>query len=210
MRWNESGEAAHEVIHWSRKKDTLYVSRVDAHMNVTVQPSISHLDFLVLQPDEERAVVRDLIFAVHAFNAHGRGPALQISFPLFTDPKVAGRAMLGPCVRITGPAERLFVLTMRYEVSAHLRSGRAMTFERGDAVVQAQRFETFNLVSPDVVTARPIVLAGHSRLIETAGRMGARVEDEAVFVVRAESVVADRGEIDLLGFSEHNTLPIIR
>src|SRR6478736_5070226 len=106
-----------------------------------------HLDFLIMQPDHEQAIVRDLVFAVLAFNKQARGQPLQISFPLFADPKVTTRAALGPCVRITGPAEKLYVLTLRYEVAAHLRAGRAMTLVRDRVVVDAGRNERFALVS---------------------------------------------------------------
>lgn len=185
-------------------------------MSVTSPATLAdHIDFLVLQPDEERSVVRDLMAAVLAFNAHGRGGALQISFPLFTDAKVTRRQVLGPCVRVTGPAERLYVLTLRYEISAHLRAGRAMTLVRDQIVVDAGRFEHFNLLDqaqnmPAVSATRTIVLSGQSRLIEMAGRMGVTVDNEAVFVARGESVQARSGIIDLLGFSATNTVPIIR
>jgi hypothetical protein len=177
-----------------------------------------HLDFLVMQPDQERAVVRDLVSAVLAFNTHAPGEPLQISFPLFTDAKVAERGVLGPCVRVTGPAEKLYVLTLRYEVSAHLRAARAMTLVRDHAVVEAGRNERFALLAsaaarePKVVVAqaRPLVLSGHSRLIETAGNLGFAVRDEAAFVARGESTVATDGEVDLLGFSERKTVPILK
>src|SRR5262249_51638811 len=148
----------------------------------------------------------------------------QISFPLYADAKVASRAALGPCVRITGPAEKLYVMTLRYEVAAHLRAGRAMTLVRDRVVVEAGRNERFTLVSkhkrkkvPSIrhaaansiqrtsggaiepAPARPLVLSGHSRLLETAGALGATVRDEAAFIERAESEVANDGEIDLLG-----------
>ena len=106
-----------------------------------------HIDFLIMQPDHEQAIVRDLVFAVLAFNKQARGEPLQISFPLYADPKVTTRAALGPCVRITGPAEKLYVLTLRYEVAAHLRAGRAMTLVRDRVVVEAGRNERFALVS---------------------------------------------------------------
>ena len=105
-----------------------------------------HIDFLIMQPDHEQAIVRDLVFAVLAFNKQARGEPLQISFPLFADPKVTTRAALGPCVRITGPAEKLYVLTLRYEVAAHLRAGRAMTLVRDRVVVEAGRNERFALM----------------------------------------------------------------
>src|SRR5688572_4478597 len=129
-----------------------------------------HLDFLVMQPDQERAVVRDLVSAVFAFNTHRPGEPLQISFPLFTDAKVSERGVLGPCVRVSGPPEKLYILTLRYEVSAHLRAGRAMTLVRDRPVVEAGRNERFTLLeaatAPRVVAAkaRPLVLSGHSRL----------------------------------------------
>src|SRR5215510_1346470 len=100
-----------------------------------------------MQPDQERAIVRDLVSAVFAFNAYSQGEPLQISFPLFTDSKVSQRGVLGPCVRITGPAEKLYVLTLRYEVAAHLRAGRAMTLVRDRVVVDAGRNERFTLAS---------------------------------------------------------------
>jgi hypothetical protein len=175
-----------------------------------------HLDFLVMQPDQERAVVRDLVSAVFAFNAHSQGEPLQISFPLFTDAKVSERGVLGPCVRVTGPAEKLYVLTLRYEVSAHLRAGRAMTLVRDRPVVEAGRNERFALLEtttaprPAAKRARPLVLSGHSRLIETAGNLGLAVRDEAAFVTRAESPIATPGKVDLLGFSDEKTVPVLK
>src|SRR5262245_29686055 len=186
-----------------------------------------HLDFLVMQPDQERAIVRDLVSAVFAFNAYSQGEPLQISFPLFTDSKVSQRGVLGPCVRVTGPAEKLYVLTLRYEVAAHLRAGRAMTLVRDRVVVEAGRNERFALVSAkdrkktrsiqraatraiERAPARPLVLSGHSRLLETAGALGASVRDEAAFIERAESAVANDGEIDLLGFSDEKTVPVLK
>jgi len=179
-----------------------------------------HLDFLVMQPDTERAVVRDLVFAVLAFNKHGHGDPLQISFPLYTDTKVSERGALGPCVRVTGPAEKLYVLTLRYEIAAHLRSGRAMTLIRDRVVVEAGRNERFALVTSSsarkphkrgtAAGLRPLVLSGHSRLIETAGSLGVAVRDEAAFVTHSESAVATEGAIDLLGFSERKTVPVLK
>jgi hypothetical protein len=186
-----------------------------------------HLDFLIMQPDHEQAIVRDLVFAVLAFNKQARGAPLQISFPLYADAKVASRAALGPCVRVTGPAEKLYVLTLRYEVAAHLRSGRAMTLVRDRVVVEAGRNERFALVSSkgrtqarssggaaarpsERAAARALVLSGHSRLLETAGALGATVRDEAAFIERAESEVANDGEIDLLGFSDEKTVPVLK
>ena len=172
------------------------------------------LDFLVMQPDEERAVVRDIVFGVLAFNAHGRGAPLQVSFPLYTDPKVETRGMLGPCVRVTGPAEKLYVLTLRHEVSSHLRAGRAMTLVRERAVVDAGRNERFDLLGKgaanDDASVRPLVVSGHSRLIEAARRLGATVRDEAVLVTRTESRIATDGAVDLLGFSDRKTVPVLR
>jgi len=185
-------------------------------MTVVSESTIpDHLDFLVTQVDQERAVVRDLVSAVLAFNTHSSGEPLQISFPLFTDTKVSDRAMLGPCVRVTGPAEKLYVLTLRYEVSAHLRAGRAMTLVRDRPVVEAGRNEKFSLLaSPKkkivVAEARPLVLSGHSRLIEAAGNLGVTVRDEAAFVTRGESVVATDGDVDLLGFSDKKTVPVMK
>jgi hypothetical protein len=178
-----------------------------------------HIDFLVMQPDEEHAIVRDLVFAVLAFNKHSSGEPLQVSFPLFTDAKVTSRGFLGPCVRVTGPAEKLYVLTLRYEVSGHLRGGRLMTLVRDRPVIEAGRNERFALVSaaapaakaPLVLAkARPLVLAGHSRLIETAGQLGVAVRDEAAFVARGESQTATDGTVDLLGFSDEKTLPVLK
>jgi hypothetical protein len=72
-------------------------------MTVVSESSIGdHLDFLVTQPDQEHAVVRDLMSAVLAFNTHSQGEPLQISFPLYTDVKVTDRGVLGPCVRGAG------------------------------------------------------------------------------------------------------------
>ncbi len=188
-------------------------------MAVVSESSIGdHLDFLVTQPDEERAIVRDLVSAVLAFNTHSQGEPLQISFPLFTDGKVSERGLLGPCVRVTGPAEKLYVLTLRYEVSAHLRAGRAMTLVRDRAVVDAGRNERFALLDSvgkagtKIVSAatRPLVLSGHSRLLEAAGNLGVVVRDEAAFVARAESAVATDGAVDLLGFSNRKTVPVLQ
>lgn len=176
-----------------------------------------HIDFLVMQPDQEHAVMRDLTFAVLAFNKHDNGAPLQISFPLYTDAKVASRGVLGPCMRVTGAAEKLYTLTLRYEVSSHLRAGRAMTLRRERRVVEAGRNERFALVSsggrgtPSLLTgARPLVLSGHSRLLETAGDLGVDVRDEAAFVARDERRTSSDGAIDLLGFSEKKTLPVLK
>jgi hypothetical protein len=176
-----------------------------------------HIDFLITQPDQEQAVVRDLVFAVMAFNKYSPGEPLQVSFPLYTDTKVTSRAALGPCVRVSGPAEKLYTLTLRYEVSAHLRSGRAMTLVRDRQVVEAGRNERFELVSGKssasrikVATARPLVLTGQSRLLETAGNLGMAIRDEAAFVARGETAVATPGDVDLLGFSEKKTLPVLK
>ena len=187
-------------------------------MTVVSESAIAdHLDFLVMQPDQERAIVRDLVSAVFAFNAYSQGEPLQISFPLFTDSKVSERGVLGPCVRVTGPAEKLYVLTLRYEVAAHLRAGRAMTLVRDRPVVEAGRNERFTLLDSAatraskvvVAEARPLVLSGHSRLLETAGSLGLAVRDEAAFVTRGESVIATDGDVDLLGFSEKKTVPVM-
>jgi hypothetical protein len=189
-------------------------------MTVVSASSIGdHLDFLVMQPEQEAAIVRDLVFAVLAFNQYSSGEPLQVSFPLYTDAKVSARNVLGPCVRITGPAEKLYTLTLRYEVAAHLRAGRAMTLVRERVVIEAGRNERFALVAAsargsdqrvEVARARPLVLTGQSRLLETAGGLGAAVRDEAAFVERAESTVATDGTIDLLGFSERKTLPVLK
>ena len=178
-----------------------------------------HLDFLVMQPDQEQAIMRDLVFAVSAFNQYSRGEPLQISFPLYTDAKVSARGVLGPCVRVSGPAEKLYVLTLRYEVAAHLRAGRAMTLVRDRVVVDAGRNERFALMPSNAIRApapidiespRPLVLAGQSRLIETAGRLGVAVRDEAAFIARSESPVATDGAVDLLGFSDRKTVPVLK
>jgi hypothetical protein len=178
-----------------------------------------HLDFLVMQPDHERAIVRDLVFAVLAFNKQTRGESLQISFPLYADAKVSARGVLGPCIRVTGPPEKLYVLTLRHEVSAHLRAGRAMTFVRDRVVIEQGRNERFALVSSTAAVgsptvklgrARPLPLTGQSRLIETAGEIGVAIRDEAAFVAREESTVATEGEVDLLGFSDRKTLPVLK
>jgi hypothetical protein len=178
-----------------------------------------HLDFLVMQPSQEQAIMRDLVFAVLAFNKHRETDQLQISFPLYTDTKVTSRGVLGPCMRVTGPAEKLYVLTLRYEVAGHLRAGRAMTLRRERNVIEAGRNERFALLSPstgtgkgriDLATARPLVLGGHSRLLETAGELGATIRDEAAFVARAETTVATDGAIDLLGFSQKKTVPVLK
>jgi len=189
-------------------------------MTVVSASTISdHLDFLIMQPDQEQAVVRDLVFAVMAFNKYTRGEPLQISFPLYEDTKVSARGVLGPCVRITGPAEKLYVVTLRYEVAAHLRAGRAMTLVRDRVVVEAGRNERFALVHaaankkeprPERVRARPLVLSGHSRLIETAANLGVAVRDEAAFVARSESATAADGLVDLLGFSDKKTVPVLK
>jgi hypothetical protein len=112
------------------------------------------------------------------------------------------------------------VLTLRYEVSAHLRAGRAMTLVRDRPVIEAGRNERFALLGSAaaktgksmivVAEARPLVLSGHSRLIETAGNLGVAVRDEAAFVSRAESAVATDGAVDPLGFSEQKTVPVMK
>lgn len=186
---------------------------------MTIAPGsiTDHLDFLVTQPFHEREIVRDLVFAVLAFNAHGRGERLQIGFPLFADPKVTRMGALGPCIRVTGPAEKLYVLTLRYEISAHLRAGRAMTLVRDNEVVLADRFERFGLLGeaqavPRIATpgVRPIVVSGQPRIAEMAARSGTLVRDEALLVGRGETDRASDGTIDLLGFSGERTLPVIR
>jgi hypothetical protein len=188
-------------------------------MTVVSEATIpDHLDFLIMQPDQEQAIVRDLVFAVLAFNKHSSGEPLQVSFPLYEDTKVSARGVLGPCVRITGPAEKLYVLTLRYEVAAHLRAGRAMTLVRDRAVVDAGRNERFALLHSgaarerrvEPVRARPLVLSGQSRLLETAANIGVAVRDEAAFVARSESATATEGAVDLLGFSERKTLPVLK
>jgi len=189
-------------------------------MPVVSEDSIhDHLDFLVMQPDQEQAIVRDLVAAVLAFNQYSSGAPLQVSFPLYTDAKVNARGVLGPCVRVTGPAEKLYVLTLRYEVSAHLRAGRAMTLVRDRPVIEAGRNERFGLVSAarkiiktpaKLSTVRPLVLSGHSRLIEAADRIGVAIRDEAAFVERAETDVATEGSVDLLGFSDKKTVPVMK
>lgn len=147
-------------------------------MTVISRATVSdYLDFLLIQPDEERASVRDIVFGVLAFNAHGRGAPLQVSFPLYTDLKVETRGMLGPCVRVIRPAEKLYVLTLRYEVSRYLRASSTMTLVRERAVVDAGRNERFGLLGKgaanDDASFRPLVLSGHSRLIDAARRLGA-------------------------------------
>jgi hypothetical protein len=188
-------------------------------MTIAESSIVDHLDFLVMQPDQERAVVRDLVSAVFAFNAYSQGEPLQVSFPMFTDGKVTERGVLGPCVRVTGPAEKLYVLTLRYEVSAHLRAGRAMTLVRDRPVIEAGRNERFALLGSAakaaksnviVAEARPLVLTGHSRLIETAANLGIAVRDEAAFVARAETAAATDGAVDLLGFSDQKTVPVMK
>jgi hypothetical protein len=190
-------------------------------MSITTEATIpDHLDFLIMQPDEEQAVVRDLVAAVSAFNTYSQGEPLQISFPLFTDLKVSTRGVLGPCVRVTGPAEKLYSLTLRYEISAHLRGGRAMTLVRERPVIEAGRNERFSLLHTasrkiataptKLVGARPLVLSGQSRLMEQAGRLGIEVRDEAAFIARAETNIAAEGDVDLLGFSDKKTVPVLR
>ena len=188
-------------------------------MSVTAEATIpDHLDFLIMQPDQEQAVVRDLVAAVSAFNTYSQGEPLQISLPLFTDPKVSSRGVLGPCVRVTGPAEKLYSLTLRYEISAHLRGGRAMTLVRERQVIEAGRNERFALVQSTKIAkapvklagARPLVLSGQSRVIEAAGSLGIAIRDEAAFIARAETKIATEGDVDLLGFSDRNTVPVLR
>jgi hypothetical protein len=185
----------------------------------SAETKTDHLDFLVMQPDEEHAVVRDLVFAVLAFNKYSTGEPLQISFPLYADAKVSARGVLGPCVRVTGPVEKLYVLTLRYEISAHLRGGRLMTLVRDRPVIEASRNERFALVTSSAQPARapialargrPLVLSGQSRLIETAGQLGVAVRDEAAFVTRSESSIATHGVVDLLGFSDRKTVPVLK
>src|SRR5690606_14768886 len=189
-------------------------------MTVVSQEVIGdHLDFIVVQPDYEQAVVRDLVFAVLAFNQYTRGEPLQVSFPLYTEAKVTSRGTLGPCVRITGPAEKLYVLTLRYEIAEHLRAGRVMTLIRDRVVVEAGRNARFSLIqgapktlAPRIepVRGRPLILSGHSRLIETAGALGVGVKDEAAFVERDETPVASDRVVDLLGFSDQKTVPVLK
>ena len=94
-----------------------------------------------------------------------------------------------------------------------------MTLVRDRPVIEASRNERFALVASaapaakaplKLARARPLVLAGHSRLIETAGQLGVAVRDEAAFVARGESPIATDGEVDLLGFSEPQTVPVLK
>jgi hypothetical protein len=95
-----------------------------------------------------------------------------------------------------------------------------MTLVRDRVVVEAGRNERFGLVAAaapkvvepkiEVAEMRPLVLSGHSRLIETAGQLGVVVKDEAAFVQRTETQTASQGEIDLLGFSDEQTVPVIK
>ncbi len=212
-------------------------------MITSVASITDHIDILVMQPMHERDIVRDLLFAVMAFNTHGHGTpaereaaALQVSFPLYTDAKVSGRGMLGPCVRITGPRERLYTLTLRHEVSGHLRAGRAMTLVRDNEVIEADRHERFSLLGGAEARAlgrstggsviasdkalrtgaasgfdvRPIVLSGQQRLVEMAGRLDLAVDQEALLVRRGEASRSIQGVVDPLGFSEQRTVPVIR
>jgi hypothetical protein len=184
--------------------------------------SADHIDFLVMQPDYERQVIRDLLFAVMAFNTHSlsREADLQVSFPLFDDVKVAGRARAGhtstgPVMRVTGPARKLAVLATRHEISAHLRAGRAFTLERDQTVIDASRHERFGLIdrphagliTEGPVIARPVPLEGQPRLAAMAGALGAVVESEAIFIQRTELTTAEAGKIDPLGFSWSSTVP---
>jgi hypothetical protein len=185
--------------------------------------SADHIDFLVMQPDCERQVVRDLLFAVMAFNTHSLSPEaeLQVSFPLFDDVKVAGRARVGeattgPVVRVNGPARKLAVLATRHEIVSHLRAGRAFTLERDQAVIDASRHERFGLIdrphagliADGPVIARPVPLSGQPRLAEMAGALGAVVESEAIFIQRTEVAAPQSGLIDPLGFSWSSTVPV--
>lgn len=211
----ESKRRAHANVEW-----TLDAGVIWNPMTIVSPNHIpGHLDFMVMQIDHEHAIVRDLVFAVLAFNKQTAGEPLQISFPLYTDMKVSARGVLGPCVRVTGPPEKLYVLTLRHEVAGHLRAGRAMTFTRDRVVIEAGRNERFALVSSGaevakspikLASARPLVLTGHSRLIETAGQIGIAVRDEAAFVTRGESTIATDGAVDLLGFSDERTLPVLK
>ncbi len=179
-----------------------------------------HVDFLVMQPLYEHDVVRDIVFGVSAFNVHTRGPSLQVSFPLFSDDKVRRTRTLGPCVRVTGPTLKLEGLALRYEIAGHLRAGRATTLRRTNEVVEAARFERFALVGADARTdpkprsagdeLRPILVGGIPRLGELATNAGILVRDEAVLVKRDELPSARRGEVDPLGFSDEQTVPMIR
>jgi hypothetical protein len=74
-------------------------------------------------------------------------------------------------------------------------------------VSSAQRKRTPSI---ERAAARPLVLSGHSRLLETAGVLGAAVRDETAFVERAESGVASDGDVDLLGFSDEKTVPVLK
>jgi len=189
-------------------------------MTVVSADSISdHLDFLIMQPEQEHAIMRDLVSAVMAFNTYSSGQPLQLSFPLYTHAMVSRRGILGPCARVTGPAQKLYVLTLRYEVAAHLRAGRAMTLVRDQPVVEAGRNERFALVSSaekigrapiTPAEGRPLVLSGHSRLIETAGQLGVAIRDEVAFVERAESPIESDGAVDRLGFSDAKTVPVLK
>jgi hypothetical protein len=47
-------------------------------------------------------------------------------------------------------------------------------------------------------------------LLETAGALDVAVQDEAAFVARSESPIATDGVVDLLGFSERKTVPVLK
>ena len=92
-----------------------------------------------------------------------------------------------------------------------------MTLVRDRPVIEAGRNERFTLLGERakageivVAQARPLVLAGHSRLIETAANLGLAVRDEAAFVARAESTIASDGAVDPLGFSDQKTVPVMK
>ena len=73
-------------------------------------------------------------------------------------------------MRITGPAEKLYVLTLRYEVAAHLRAGRAMTLVRDRVVVEAGRNERFALVPSNRPKKARSIQRAATRSVELAPR----------------------------------------
>src|SRR5690606_26818298 len=110
-----------------------------------------------------------------------------------------------------------YVMTLLYEVAAHLRAVRVMTLVRDRVVLEAGRNERFALVpamskatAAQQARARPLVLIGYSRLDDIGGSLCPSIRDEAAFVSRSESPIANDGEIDLLGFSEKKTLPVLK
>ena len=171
-----------------------------------------HLDFLVMQPDEEHAIVRHPSFCRDGLQpaAAAAVSCSRSAFRSYTDTKVSKRGVLGPCVNITGARRK----ALRAQPCATRRSaparGWAMTLVRDRAVVDAGRNERFALVHrPRKPRGRrsacprtAAALAGQSRLVQNSRSARAPRSQRRGCLRSARPREPDRdgGAVDLLGF----------